>query len=85
MAQLIWKWVLSCEQCIREWRIDENLASSALQNPSENITRARDAIQIDLFRQLPPSGGSEIIVTAMDVFSRFLIAYPTSTYIKLRR
>ena len=35
-------------------------------------------MQIDLVPGLPPSGGYENIVTAMDVFSRFLFAYPTS-------
>ena len=37
-----------------------------------------DAIQIDLVPELPPSGGYENIVTAMDVFSRYLFAYPTA-------
>ena len=35
-------------------------------------------MQIALVPELPPSGGYENIVTAMDVFSRFLFAYPTS-------
>ena len=35
-------------------------------------------MQIDLVPGLPPSGGYENIVTAMDVFSRYLFAYPTS-------
>ena len=35
-------------------------------------------MQIDLVPGLPPSGGYENIVTAIDVFSRFLFAYPTS-------
>ena len=35
-------------------------------------------MQIDLVPGLPPSGAYENIVTAMDVFSRFLFAYPTS-------
>ena len=35
-------------------------------------------MQIDLLPELPPSGGYENIVTAMDVFSRYLFAYPTS-------
>ena len=35
-------------------------------------------MQIDLVPELPPSGCHENIVTAMDVFSRFLFAYPTS-------
>ena len=35
-------------------------------------------MQIDLVPGFPPSGGYENIVTAMDVFSRYLFAYPTS-------
>ena len=35
-------------------------------------------MQIDLVPELPPSGGFTNIVTAMDVFSRYLFAYPTS-------
>ena len=35
-------------------------------------------MQIDLVPELPPSGGYTIVVTAMDVFSRYLFAYPTS-------
>ena len=35
-------------------------------------------MKIDLVPGLPPSGGYENIVTAMDVFSRYLFAYPTS-------
>ena len=35
-------------------------------------------MQIGLVPGLPPSGGYQNIVTAMDVFSRYLFAYPTS-------
>ena len=35
-------------------------------------------MQIDLVPELPPSGGYKNIVTAMDVLSRYLFAYPTS-------
>ena len=35
-------------------------------------------MQIDLVPGLPPPGGYENIVTAMDVFSRYLFAYPTA-------
>ena len=34
-------------------------------------------MQIDLVPKLPSSGGYENIVTTMDVFSRYLFAYPT--------
>ena len=35
-----------------------------------------EAMQIDLLPNLPPSGGYENIIIAMDVFSRYLFAYP---------
>ena len=69
---------MSCEQCIRESRIDRSLTRPPLQNPNEHITAPEDAMQIDLGPELPPSGGYTNIVIAMDVLSRFLFAYPTS-------
>ena len=78
MPQLIMEWVMSSEQCIRESRIDRSLTRPPLQNPNEHITAPEDAMQIGLVPHLPTSGGYENIVTAMDVFSRYLFAYPTS-------
>ena len=78
MAQLIMKWVMSCEQRIRESRIDRSLTRPPLQNPNEHITVPEDAMQIDMVPELPPSGGYENIVTAMDVFSRYSFSYTTS-------
>ena len=69
---------MSCEQCIRESRIDRSLTRPPLQNPNEHITAPEDAMQIDLLPELPPCGGYENIVTAMDVFSRYCFAYPTA-------
>ena len=69
---------MSCEQCIRESRFDRSLTHFPLQNPNEHISAPEDAMLIDLVPELPPSGGYEYIVTAMDVFSRYLFAYPTS-------
>ena len=37
-----------------------------------------DALQINLLPNLPPSGGYENIITALDVFSRYLFAYPVT-------
>ena len=70
---------MSCEKCIRELRINPQL-SRPLQNPIEHITAPEDAMamQIDLVPGLPPSGGYETFVTAMDVFSRCFFAYPTA-------
>ena len=78
LAQLITEWVMSCEKCFRESRIDRSLTRPPLQNPEEHITSPEDAMQIDLVSELPPSGGYENILTAMDVFSRYLFAYPKS-------
>ena len=78
MAQLIREWVMSCEQCIRESRIDRSLTRPPLQNPNEHITAPEDAMQIDLVPEIPPSGDYTNIVTAKDVFSRYLFAYATS-------
>ena len=78
MAQLIRERFMSCEQCLRESRNNPQLTRPPLQNPNEYMTSPEDAMQIDLVPGLPPSGGYENIVTAIDVFSRYLFAYPTS-------
>ena len=78
MAKLIKHWVTSCEQCIRESRVDNRLTRPALQNPSEHNTAPEDAMQINLVPELPPSGCYENIVRAMDLFLKNSFAYPTS-------
>ena len=78
MAQLITEWVMPCFQCIKEPRIDRSLTCPPLQNPNEHITAPEDAMQFDLVPELPPSGGYENTVTAMDVLYHYLFAYPTS-------
>ena len=78
MTQLIRVWVMSCEQCNRESRNDRSLTRFPLQNPNEQITATEVAMQIELVPELLPSGDYENIVTAMDMFSRYLFAYPTS-------
>ena len=69
---------MSCEQCVRDLRLDRSLTRSPVQNPNEHNTAPEDAMQVVLAPELSPSGGCENIVTAMDVFFRYLIAYPTS-------
>ena len=78
MAQIIREWTVSCEQCIRESRIDRNFTRPPLQNPNEHITAPEDAMQKDLVPEIPTSGGYENTVTAMDLFSRYFFAYSTS-------
>ena len=69
---------MSCNQSIRESRIDHSFSRPPLQNPNEHITAPEDAMQINLNPETPPSCGYENIVTAMDVFSRYLLGYTTS-------
>ena len=52
-AQLIREWVMSCEQCLRESRINPRLTRPPLQNPNVYITAPEDAMQIDLVPGLP--------------------------------
>ena len=70
---------MSCKQCIRESWIDRSLNWLPLQKPNEHITAPEDAMQFDLVPELPLSGGYENIVTAMNVFFRYLFAYLTSS------
>ena len=67
---------MSFEQCIEESRIHRGLTGPPLENPNEHITAPEDAMQIDLVPELPPSGGYENIVTAMDVFFPLFICIP---------
>ena len=77
MAQLIGD-QMSCKQGIRESRIDRSLTCLPLQNPNEHTTAPEDAMQTDLVPELPPSGGYQNIMTAMDVFCRYFFAYPAA-------
>ena len=69
---------MSCEQGIRVSRIDHSLAGRPVRNANEHLTAPESAKKIDMLPELPPSCGYENIVTAKDVFSRFLFAYPTA-------
>ena len=69
---------MSCEQCIRESGIDRSLTRFRLPNANEHLTATEHAMHIDLVPELPSSGGNENIVAAMDVFFRYLVAYPRS-------
>ena len=59
-------------------RISNELITPELLNLPEWTLGPEDAMQIDLLPNLPPSGGYENIITAMDVFSRYLFAHPVT-------
>ena len=50
-----------------------------LFNVPEREMGPEDTMQTDLIAELSPSAGYENIVTAMDVFSRYVFSYPVST------
>ena len=75
MAQLIRNWSCHARKAMRNAWFDNRFAHPFLQNPSERITGPKNAMQIDSVPEVSPSGGSEIIVIAIDVFSRYLFVY----------
>ena len=78
IAKIVKKWVQGCETCIKDERIPKTSITPELLKLSDWDLGPEDAMQIDLLPNLPPSGGYENIITAMDVFSRYLFAYPVT-------
>ena len=76
MAKHVKKWVEGCEECARDKRVPNTTIMPELLNLPEWDLGPEDAMQIDLLPNLPPSGGFENVLTAIDVFSRYLFAYP---------
>ena len=78
IAKIVKKWVQGCETCIKDKRIPNSSITPESLNLPEWDLGPEDAMQIDLLPNLLPSGGYENIITAMDVFSRYLFAYPVT-------
>ena len=76
MAKHVKKWVEGCETCARDKRVPNNTITPELLNLPEWDLGPEDAMQIDLLLNLPTSGGYQTVMTAIDVFSRYLFAYP---------
>ena len=64
--------------CIQNKRINNDLLKTELLNCPEWELGPKDILQMDILPNLPPSGGFDNIITAIDVFSRYLFAYPTT-------
>ena len=64
------------DTCIKDKRIANASKTPELFNLPEWDLGPEDSLQIDLLPNLPPSGGYENVITALDVFSRYLFAYP---------
>ena len=76
MAKYVKKWGEGCEQCARVKRVPKATITPELLKLPEWDLGPEDAMQIDLLPNLPPSGGYEIVLTTIDVFARYLYAYP---------
>ena len=78
LAKHIKNWVQNCHMCIQNKRINNDLLKTELLNCPEWDLGPEDVLQMDILPNLPPSGGFDNIITAIDVFSRYLFAYPTT-------
>ena len=76
IAKHVKKWVEGCELCAKDKRVPNTVIKPELLNLPEWNLGPEDAMQIDLLPKLPTSGGYQTVMTAIDVFSRYFIAYP---------
>ena len=76
IAKHVKKWVEGCVTCAKDKRVPNNTITPELLNLPKWDLGPEDAMQIDLLPNLPTSGGYQTVMTAIDVFSRYLFAYP---------
>ena len=68
---------MQCEDCIKYKRINNSQIRPKMINNTEHVLGPKDILEIDILPNLPNSAGYQNIVTMIDVFSRYLFAYPT--------
>ena len=78
IATYIRNWVRDCEICIQDERKNTTRITADLIHVPEWDLGPQDFMPIDLLPELPPSGGYENIIMAIDIFSRYAFAYPVS-------
>ena len=78
IATYVRNWVRDCEICIQDKSTNNTRITPEVIHIPEWDPGPEELIQIDLLPELPPSGGYENIITAIDVFSRYAFAYPVS-------
>ena len=76
IAKYVKKWIEGCEMCAKDKRVPNTVITPEVLNLPEWDLGPEDAMQIDLRQNLPSSGGYHTVMTARDVFSRCLFAYP---------
>ena len=74
LAKRIKQWVMQCEDRIKYKRINNSQMRPKMINNTEHVLGPEDILEFDI---LPNSAGYQNIVTKIDVFSRYLFAYPT--------
>ena len=77
LARKIRAWVTSCQDCIANKRIDTRQIRPKMLSNTEFTMGPEDCLEVDILPNLPSSNGYQHIITMMDVFSRYLFAYPT--------
>ena len=70
------KYVTNCQTCCQAKPIRNDFLKPPLQEVMTTVGAPGDMLQIDLVGKLNPSGGYNHILTAIDVFSRYLFAVP---------
>ena len=76
IATYVKNWVRDCEICIQDKRINNTRITPELIHIPEWDLGPEDLMKIDILPDLAPSGCYEIIITAIDVFSRYAFVYP---------
>ena len=77
LAKRIKQWVMQCEDCIKYKRVNNSQIRPEMINNTEHVLGSEDIPKNDILPNLPNSAGYQNIVTMIDVFSRYLFAYPT--------
>ena len=75
MAARIAHHISRCTECLQTKRTDKRSITPPMIDTSKLALGPEDALQMDIVPFDEPSGGYNAIVTAMDVFSRYLFTY----------
>ena len=77
LARKIRAWVTNCPDCIANKRIDTRQIRPKMLSNTEFTFGPEDCLEVYILPILPSSNGYKHIIIMMDVFSRYLFAYPT--------
>ena len=77
LARKIRARVTSCPDCIANKRIDTRQLPPKMLSNTDFTIGPEDCLEVDILPNLTSSNGYQHIITMMDVFSRYLFAYPT--------